>query len=76
MLTNYFKTALCNLQKNKAFGFLIIAALAIGITSAALISTKDLTKAELRMDKTVSERSELPLLHVVSMVWRDITKNN
>ena len=76
MLTNYLKTSLRNLQKNKTFGFLLIAGLAIGITFTTLISTKDLAKAELRMDKTVSERSELPLLHVVSMVWRDITKNN
>jgi hypothetical protein len=75
MLKDHLKTALHNLQKNKTFGFLIIAGLAIGITFTTLISTKDLARSELRMDKT-SERSELPLLHIVSMVWRDITKNN
>jgi hypothetical protein len=76
MLKKYFKTALRNLWKNKTFCFLNIAGLAIGIVSAALISTKDLANAELRRDKTVFERSELPLLFFVSLVFRDYTKNN
>jgi putative ABC transport system permease protein len=37
MLKNYLKTALRNLWKNKAYGFLNIFGLAIGITCAALI---------------------------------------
>ncbi|AXY74188.1 ABC transporter permease [Paraflavitalea soli] len=37
MLKNYFKTIFRNLWKNKAYSFLNIAGLAIGITSAALI---------------------------------------
>jgi len=76
MLKNHFKTSLRKPEMNKTLSFLIIAGLAIGITFATLLSTKDLAKAELRMDKTASERTELPLLHVVTMVWRDITKNN
>jgi len=76
MIKNKFKTALRNLRKDNTLRFLSIAGLSIGITSATLISTKNLANSELRMDKTVCERSELPLLHFVSMVWRDITKNN
>lgn len=37
MLKNYFKTALRNLWKNRAYGFLNISGLAIGIACAALI---------------------------------------
>lgn len=37
MLQNYFKTALRNLWKNRTYGFLNIAGLAVGITCAALI---------------------------------------
>jgi hypothetical protein len=75
MFKNYLQTAQSNLRMNKRLSFFIIAGLSIIITSATLISTKELAKTELRLDKTVSERSELPLLHVVSIVWKDITKN-
>jgi len=37
MISNYFKTALRNLWKNRTYGFLNIGGLAIGITCAALI---------------------------------------
>src|ERR1700744_1809960 len=37
MLKNFFKTAIRSLQKNKAYNFLNIFGLAIGITCAALI---------------------------------------
>ena len=37
MIKNYFKIALRNLQKNKAFSFLNISGLAIGMASALLI---------------------------------------
>src|SRR5882757_6713896 len=37
MLTNYFKTMIRNLWKNKTFSFLNIFGLAIGITCAGLI---------------------------------------
>lgn len=75
MLKNYFKTAYSNLRMNKKLSFFVIAGLSMIAASTALISTKEMTKADWRLDKTVSERSELPLLHVVSTVWRDITKN-
>jgi len=75
MLKNDFKASLHHLRMNKAMSLFIAAALSIIIASATLISTKELTKAELQTDKSVSERSELPLLHFVSVVWRDITNN-
>ncbi|HET7003830.1 MAG TPA: hypothetical protein VFI33_21060 [Puia sp.] len=75
MLKHFSKKAHSNLRMNKRLGFFVIAGLSMIISFIALISTKELAKAELGMDKTVSERSELPLLHVVSTVWRDITKN-
>jgi len=37
MIRNYLKTALRSLWKNRAYGFLNISGLAIGITCAALI---------------------------------------
>ena len=75
MLKNDFEAPLHDLRMKKILRFFITAALSIIITLAALISTNKLTKAELRMDKAASDRSELPLLHFVSIVWRDITEN-
>jgi putative ABC transport system permease protein len=37
MFTNYFKTAIRNLLKNKTFGLLNIVGLGVGVACAALI---------------------------------------
>ncbi|MEI9957072.1 MAG: ABC transporter permease [Ferruginibacter sp.] len=66
MLTNFFKTALRSLWKNKGYSFLNIAGLAIGIACAALIFLW--VEDEKNYDSTQLKKDNLYLVKINSLV--------